>query len=138
MRRACSPGIPTIVNDASQPRCRCPLIYLASQSPRRQELLRQIGVEFDELQLREAPGRDRDVVEEARDGEPPLHYVERIARTKATIGWQRMQQRELPPRPVLGADTEVVLDGAIFGKPRGRATPRGDARAALAGARTTC
>jgi septum formation protein len=92
-------------------------IYLASRSPRRQELLRQIGVAFDELRLRDAPGRHRDVVEEARDGEPPLHYVERIARTKAAVGWQRMCERGLPPRPVLAADTEVVLDGAIFGKP---------------------
>jgi septum formation protein len=92
-------------------------IYLASRSPRRQELLRQIGVTFDELKLRAAPGRHRDVVEETRDGEPPLHYVERIARTKAAVGWNRMEQRKLPPRPVLGADTEVVLDDAIFGKP---------------------
>jgi septum formation protein len=56
-------------------------------------------------------------VEGARDAEPPRHYVERIARTKAAIGWQRMLQRGLPPRPVLGADTEVVLDDTIFGKP---------------------
>ncbi len=57
------------------------------------------------------------MVEEAHDGEPPLHYVERIARTKATVGWKRMEERLLPPRPVLGADTEVVLDDVIFGKP---------------------
>ena len=68
--------------------------------------------------MREAAGRDRDVVEEVQDGEPPLHYVERIARTKALVGAQRMRKRELPPRPVLGADTEVVLDGVVFGKPR--------------------
>ena len=43
--------------------------------------------------------------------------MERIARTKAAVGWNRMEQRKLPPRPVLGADTEVVLDDAIFGKP---------------------
>jgi septum formation protein len=92
-------------------------VYLASRSPRRQELLRQIGVTFDILQLRGAPGRKRDVVEEAHDSEPPLHYVERIARTKATVGWRRMEERGLPPRPVMGADTEVVLDDAIFGKP---------------------
>lgn len=92
-------------------------IYLASRSPRRQELLQQIGVAFDELRLRSAPGRHRDVVEEALDSEPALHYVERIARAKASMGWKRMQERSLAPRPVLGADTEVVLDGAIFGKP---------------------
>lgn len=92
-------------------------IYLASRSPRRQELLTQLGVPFDEIKLRAAPGRHRDVVEEALDDEPALHYVERIARTKANAGWKRMQERGLPTRPVLGADTEVVLDDAIFGKP---------------------
>ncbi len=56
-------------------------------------------------------------MEKPRADEPPLDYVKRIARTKASIGWHRMQQRGLPPRPVLGADTEVVLDDAIFGKP---------------------
>ncbi len=95
-----------------------PAVYLASKSPRREELLRQLGVEFASLRLRESPERERDIVEGARDAEPPRHYVERIARTKATIGWQRMLQRGLPPRPVLGADTEVVLDDAIFGKPK--------------------
>jgi septum formation protein len=94
------------------------VIYLASKSPRRRELLRQLGVGFEELHLREAAGRTRDVVEETVDGEPPAHYVERIARTKASVGWKRMEQRNLPPLPVLGADTEVVLDGEIFGKPR--------------------
>ncbi len=95
-----------------------PAIYLASQSPRRQELLRQLGVDFDVLLLREAAGRPRDVDEIARDGEPALHYVERIARTKASVGGAQMLRRGLSPRPVLGADTEVVLDGEIFGKPR--------------------
>jgi septum formation protein len=92
-------------------------IYLASRSPRREELLRQLGVEFERLRLREAPGRPGDVAEETRDGEPALHYVERIARTKAAVGWQQMLRRGLPPRPVLGADTEVVIDGSVFGKP---------------------
>jgi len=94
-----------------------PTIYLASRSPRRQELLRQLGVDFTELPLREAPGRRRDVVEQPRGDEPAVDYVKRIARTKASVGWHRMQQRGLPPRPVLGADTEVVHGGAIFGKP---------------------
>jgi septum formation protein len=95
-----------------------PVLYLASKSPRRQQLLRQLDVEFETLLLREAVGRERDVVEEARDAEPALHYVERIARTKAQVGWDRMQNRKLAERPVLGADTEVVLDGDVFGKPR--------------------
>lgn len=94
------------------------MIYLASKSPRRRDLLRQLGVTFETLHLREAAGRSRDIVEEALDGEPPAHYVERIARTKATVGWKRMEQRRLATQPVLGADTEVVLDGKIFGKPR--------------------
>ena len=93
------------------------MIYLASKSPRRRDLLRQLGVPFEELHLRESPGRIRDVLEEAEDGEPPAHYVERIARTKASVGWKRMEQRHLAAHPVLGADTEVVLDGEVFGKP---------------------
>jgi len=95
-----------------------PVVYLASKSPRREELLRQLGVDFTTLRMREAGGREADVTEGARDAEPALHYVERVARTKAAVGWQRMLQRGLPPRPVLGADTEVVLDGVIFGKPK--------------------
>ena len=95
-------------------------IHLASRSARRQALLRQIHVEFDVLLLRTAPGREPDVLEEARDGEPPRHYVERIARTKAQVGWKRMVQRNLPQAPVLAADTTVALDGRIFGKPESR------------------
>jgi hypothetical protein len=94
-----------------------PTIWLASKSPRRGELLAQIGVAFDVLRLREGAGRTPDVPEVAHDGEPPLHYVERIARTKANVGWQSMIARRLAERPVLGADTEVILDGEVFGKP---------------------
>ena len=100
-------------------------IWLASKSPRRKELLAQVGVAFDVLKLREGSGRTPDVLEVAEDGEPPLHYVERIARTKANVGWQSMLSRRLEVRPVLGADTEVVLGGEVFGKPS-------DARAAKA------
>jgi septum formation protein len=95
-----------------------PLLYLASKSPRRHALLRQLDIEFEPLLLREAIGRTRDVVEEVLDAEPAAHYVERMARTKSQVGWQRMQNRKLAERPVLGADTEVVLDGEVFGKPR--------------------
>ena len=95
-----------------------PDLYLASRSPRRQELLRQLGVNFELIRMRESAGRPYDVVEMALDDEPALHYVERIARTKASVGAQHMLRRSLAPRPVLGADTEVVLDGTIFGKPR--------------------
>src|SRR6185369_3135558 len=92
-------------------------IYLASKSPRRQELLGQLGVEFAGLRLREAPGRSRDVVEKVGANESPPSYVKRIARAKTQVGWHWMQIRGLPPRPLLGADTEVELDGQIFGKP---------------------
>ena len=95
-----------------------PAVYLASKSPRREKLLQQLGVEFATLRLRESSGRERDIIEVARDAEPAHHYVERLARTKATVGWHRMLQRNLAPRPVLGADTEVVLDDRIFGKPK--------------------
>ena len=95
-----------------------PILYLASKSPRRQARRRQLDFEFEPLLLREAAGRDRDVVEETQDAEPPAHYVERMARTKAQVGWLRMQNRKLAERPVLGADTEVVLDDDVFGKPR--------------------
>lgn len=95
-----------------------PRIWLASKSPRRQALLAQIGVGFDVLRLREASGgRPPDVLEVAHDGEPPLHYVERIARTKANAGWQSMLARGLEVRPVLGADTEVIVEGEVLGKP---------------------
>jgi septum formation protein len=92
-------------------------VWLASKSPRRQELLAQAGIAFDVLRLREAAGRSPDVLEVAHDGEPALHYVERIARTKANAGWQTVIARALEARPVLGADTEVILDGEVFGKP---------------------
>ncbi|MFA5172418.1 MAG: Maf family protein [Sulfuriferula sp.] len=91
-------------------------IYLASRSPRRRELLTQMGVQYDVLLLRESAGR-LDVDETPKPGESPAHYVERIATTKAQIGWKRVCQRNLPRHAVLGADTMVTLDGTIFGKP---------------------
>jgi septum formation protein len=95
-----------------------PSIYLASKSPRRQELLRQLGVDFTELLLREAAGRRRDVVEAPRKDESPIEYIKRVARTKASVGWHQMVRRGLAPKPVLAADTEVVLEGAVLGKPK--------------------
>ncbi len=94
-----------------------PSVYLASKSPRRQELLRQIGVDFTPLLMREAAGRPRDIVEIPRADELPLEYVKRLARAKASVGWQVMGKRGLAPKPMLGADTEVVQDGAVLGKP---------------------
>lgn len=90
-------------------------VYLASQSPRRQALLAQIGVPFEVLTL-----DDGDVAETPRPDEAPAAYVRRMARAKAIIGMRRLQQRPLPVWAVLGADTEVVLENRIFGKPRDR------------------
>jgi septum formation protein len=95
-----------------------PSVYLASKSPRRQELLRQLGVDFTELLLREAASRRRDIVETPRTDEPPLEYIKRVARTKAAVGWHQMGRRSLAPKPVLAADTDVVLNGAVLGKPK--------------------
>ncbi len=92
-------------------------IYLASKSPRRRELLRQIGVEFEILMLREEPGRHGAVSENVLPGEAPDVYVQRVAREKAEHGWNAVLWRKLPQRPVLAADTTVTVDGKIMGKP---------------------
>ncbi len=90
-----------------------PKIYLASASPRRQELLRQIGVDFELLAV--------EVGEDARPHESPVEYVRRLATDKARVGFAELARRGLPVRPVVGADTCVVVDGEILGKPRDRA-----------------
>jgi len=95
-------------------------IYLASQSPRRRELLKQISVAFDVLPLRAVPGR-LDVVEVAHAGEAAVDFVQRMAAEKAARGWRAVDARHLLRFPVLGADTVVELDGAILGKPADRA-----------------
>jgi len=95
-----------------------PRIYLASQSPRRRELLKQIGVSFDMLLLRNDPRRNIDVDETPEKNEVPADYVQRISRAKATAGWTASLSRNLRPFPVLAADTTVTLDNKIFGKPR--------------------
>lgn len=83
-------------------------LYLASRSPRRAELLSQIGVDFRCLDL--------EVDEQALPGEAAAAYVERLARDKALAG---LALRD-GDGPVLGADTAVVLDGRILGKPASR------------------
>lgn len=92
-------------------------IYLASKSPRRRELLRQIGVEFELLLLRENTARGPDVPELVLPGEAPLAYVERVTREKVATACDTMLSRRLPVRPVLTADTTVTLDNRILGKP---------------------
>lgn len=90
------------------------MLYLASTSPRRRELLTQIGVPFDVLRV--------DVNEDPLAGEAPLDYVRRLAADKARAGWQWLQQsgRAQPGVAVLGADTTGVIDGAILAKPANR------------------
>jgi septum formation protein len=92
-------------------------IYLASKSPRRRELLRQVGIDFDILSLRSDPVRGIDVSEDTFAGEPALDYVARVAREKGAFGWNLLHQRRMPLRPVLSADTTVTIDGEILGKP---------------------
>src|SRR5215470_5980500 len=82
-------------------------IYLASASPRRSELLRQIGVLFKV--------RTADIAEVRAEGERPDEYVRRLAAEKAEAVWARVAVAA--PRPVLAADTAVVLGGRVFGKP---------------------
>jgi septum formation protein len=85
-----------------------PLIYLASASPRRSQLLRQIGVEHEV--------RPVGVDESLRPGEPPGGYVARLAREKAMALWAQLVPAAR--RPVLGSDTTVAVDDSIQGKPR--------------------
>lgn len=92
-------------------------IYLASKSPRRRELLRQIGVEFEILMLRNDPARGIDVSEIELPGERAIDYVARVASEKAAFAWNIVQLRRMPSRPVLAADTTVTIDGEILGKP---------------------
>lgn len=92
-------------------------IYLASKSPRRRELLRQIGVEFELLMLRNDTPRGPDVTELVLSDESASDYVARVANEKAAFAWNIVQTRRLPIRPVLAADTTVTLDGEILGKP---------------------
>jgi len=88
------------------------MIYLASASPRRQELLRQAGLTFEAL--------PSNIIEERQAGESPVEYVQRVAADKAHFVVRLVAARGLPVHPVLGADTEVVVEDDILGKPRDR------------------
>ena len=92
-------------------------IYLASRSPRRRDLLAQIGVRFDLLLFRAAPRADVEVDETPLPQEHAEDYVVRVARSKAIFAARLLNVRHLPPRPVLAADTTLELDGEIIGKP---------------------
>lgn len=103
-----------------------PLVYLASASPRRHEILARLGVPHDVLKVPPAAGED----EPRLPGEAPAAYVERTAREKARRALEHLagEASRLPPRPVLAADTTVILGNDILGKPAGI----DDARAMLA------
>jgi septum formation protein len=92
-------------------------IYLASRSPRRRDLLKQIGVPFELLLLREDLRRGADVDETPLTDESAGIYVLRMAREKAAMAARQIALRGLPQRPALAADTTVVFDGRIIGKP---------------------
>lgn len=94
-----------------------PRLYLASRSPRRRELLTQIGVQFDTLVFRDLPRRDMEVDETPLPGEAPRIYVERVARAKAVQGERLVGLRKLPQHLVLAADTTLEFEGEIIGKP---------------------
>jgi septum formation protein len=94
-----------------------PRLYLASASPRRRELLDQIGLAHTVLQVPAPPGED----EPQHEGETAADYVRRTARDKAERGRLWMAAQQLPVLPVLAADTTVVLQGEVLGKPADRA-----------------
>ena len=100
-------------------------VYLASQSPRRRQLLQQLGVRF-ELLLPD-DGEDAEALEAVRKGESPANYVRRVTQAKLDAARARLRRRDLPDAPVLAADTTVAIGRTILGKPADAA----DARAML-------
>ncbi len=90
-------------------------VYLASQSPRRAQLLEQLGVAHRPL-LPDA-GEDSEALEAVRPGEAPRAYVQRVTAAKLDAAVARLARRGLPPGPVLCADTTVARGRAIYGKP---------------------
>jgi septum formation protein len=90
-------------------------IYLASQSPRRRQLLDQLGVRHELLLA--APDEDAEALEDHVAGESPAAYCERVTQLKLGAAIVRLRRRGLPPAPVLCADTTVALGRRIFGKP---------------------
>jgi septum formation protein len=95
-------------------------IYLASKSPRRRELLRQVDIKFELLLLRDVSPRGPDVTEQVLENESPINYVSRVTKEKAQAAWNAIEQRHLPLNPVLAADTTVVINEKILGKPNNR------------------
>ncbi len=92
-------------------------IYLASQSPRRRQLLEQIGVQH-QLLLPD-PSEDAEALEAVKPGEAPARYVQRVTGLKLDAAMVRLKTLGLPVAPVLCADTTVALGRDILGKPQG-------------------
>lgn len=90
-------------------------VYLASQSPRRRQLLEQLGVRYA-LLLPDA-GEDAEALELALQNEAPAAYVKRVTGLKLDAAVARLTQRKLPPAPILCSDTTVALGRTIYGKP---------------------
>jgi septum formation protein len=103
------PGIPTIGNDMNQ------FVYLASQSPRRRQLLEQLGVAYELL----LPGTEEDAesLEAIHGKESPATYVKRVTALKLDAALARRKYRGLPPAPILCSDTTVACGRTIYGKP---------------------
>jgi len=91
-------------------------IYLASQSPRRAQLLDQLGVSH-QLLLADADEEDAEALEAVLAGEAPAAYVQRVTGLKLDAAVARHRRRGLPPAPILCADTTVALGRSILGKP---------------------
>ncbi|BAL97187.1 Maf family protein [Rubrivivax gelatinosus] len=106
-------------------------VYLASQSPRRAQLLDQLGVAH--RPLLPAPDEDAEALEAERDGEAPADYVQRVTLAKLDAAVARLHARALPPAPVLCADTTVALGMRILGKPRDAADAAATLRALSGG-----
>ena len=90
-------------------------IYLASQSPRRAQLLEQLGLSFE--RLLPDPSEDAEALEVVHGAEAPATYVKRVTRLKLQAAVARLQRQGLPPAPVLCSDTTVALGRSILGKP---------------------
>ena len=90
-------------------------VYLASQSPRRRQLLEQLGVRYE--LLLPTPYEDAEALERVLPGEAPLAYVKRVTQLKLEAAMLRLKTRHLPNGPVLCADTTVALGREILGKP---------------------
>ena len=101
-----TPITPTIVSD---------WIYLASQSPRRSQLLNQLGIRHELL----LPAQDEDAesLEAALPHETPIAYVKRVTQLKLEAALKRLEQRRLPVAPILCSDTTVAYGRHIYGKP---------------------